>query len=136
MREAVEGIGALEHSQIRDVEALDVHFHHDTFEEHVKALEVWRAEMPEEAANCRVFKGSEAAKVLSFLRIFFSFSFAAENLRGQMFQVSEKVVGVIAYPAGAAHPYRTVTSIFANLLTRYPDRQVVTVTFAHNTVFC
>jgi hypothetical protein len=73
MREAVEGIGALEHSQIRDVEALDVHFHHDTFEEHVKALEVWRAEMPEEAANCRVFKGSEAAKVLSFLRIFFLF---------------------------------------------------------------
>jgi hypothetical protein len=70
MREAVEGIGALEHSQIRDVEALNVHFHPNTFEEHVKELEVWRAEMPKEAANCRVFKGSEAAKVLSFLRIF------------------------------------------------------------------
>ncbi|KAH9982041.1 FAD dependent oxidoreductase-domain-containing protein [Lactifluus volemus] len=101
MREAVEGIGALEHSQIRDVEALNVHFHPNTFEEHVKELEVWRAEMPKEAANCRVFKGSEAAK---------------------MFQLSEKVVGVVTYPGGAAHPYRTVTCIFADLLKRYPDR--------------
>jgi hypothetical protein len=76
MREAVEGIGALEHSQIRDVEKLDVHFHPDPFEEHLEALNVWRADMPEEAANCRVFKGREAAKVLSFLG--FLFSFAAE----------------------------------------------------------
>jgi hypothetical protein len=34
--------------------------------------------MPEEAANCRVFKGCEATKVLSFLENFPSFS--AEEL--------------------------------------------------------
>lgn len=39
-----------------------------------------------------------------------------------MFQLSEHVVGVIASPGGAAHPYRTVTSAFADLLNRYPDR--------------
>jgi len=39
-----------------------------------------------------------------------------------MFQLSERVVGVIACPGGAAHPYRTVTSIFADLLKRYPER--------------
>jgi hypothetical protein len=74
MWEAVEGIGALEHSQIRDGEELDVHFHPDPFEEHLEALHVWRADMPEEAANCRVFKGKEAAKVLSFLGFLFSFA--------------------------------------------------------------
>jgi len=31
-------------------------------------------------------------------------------------------VGVIASPGGACHPYRIVTSIFADLLNRYPDR--------------
>jgi hypothetical protein len=39
-----------------------------------------------------------------------------------MFQLSEDVVGVIVSPGGAAHPYRTVTTIFADLLNRYPDQ--------------
>ena len=39
-----------------------------------------------------------------------------------MFRLSERVVGVIASPGGAVHPYRTVTSIFADLLKRYPER--------------
>lgn len=63
LREAVEEIGALDHSQIRDVENLDVYFDHDTFKKEVQALEVWRKDMPEEAADCRVIEGSEAAKV-------------------------------------------------------------------------
>jgi hypothetical protein len=63
LREAVEEIGALDHSQIRDVEKLDVYFDHDTFEEEAQALEVWRQDMPEEAADSRVIAGSEAAKV-------------------------------------------------------------------------
>jgi hypothetical protein len=63
LREAVEEIGALDHSQIRDVEDLDVYFDHDTFKEDVQALEVWRKDMPEEAADSRVIEGSEAAKV-------------------------------------------------------------------------
>ena len=63
LREAVEEIGALDHSQIRNVEDLDVYFDHDTFKEDVRALEVWRKDMPEEAADSRVIEGSEAAKV-------------------------------------------------------------------------
>jgi hypothetical protein len=63
LREAVEEIDALDHSQIRDVEKLDVYFDHDTFKEAVQALEVWRKDMPEEAADSRVIEGSEAAKV-------------------------------------------------------------------------
>jgi hypothetical protein len=63
LREAVEEIGALDHSQIRDVEDLDVYFDHDTFKEDVQAFEVWRKDMPEEAADSRVIEGSEAAKV-------------------------------------------------------------------------
>jgi hypothetical protein len=63
LREAVEDIGALDHSQIRDVEKLDVFFDHDTFEGEIKALEAWRKDMPKEAAETRVVEGSEAAKV-------------------------------------------------------------------------
>jgi hypothetical protein len=63
LREAVEDIGALDHSQIREVEKLDVFFDHDTFKGEVKAFEVWRKDMPEEAAEIRVVEGSEAAKV-------------------------------------------------------------------------
>lgn len=40
----------------------------------------------------------------------------------QRFQLSDLVVGVIASPGGAVHPYRTVTSIWKNLLQRYPDQ--------------
>lgn len=63
VREAVEATGALDYSQIRDVEKLDIHFTRDTFEEHLKALEVWRTDMPEEAEGFHVIRGSEAAKV-------------------------------------------------------------------------
>ena len=63
LREAIEEIGALDHSQIRDVEHLDVHFEHDTFEEQVIGLEAWRKDMPEESEGCRIIEGNEAAKV-------------------------------------------------------------------------
>lgn len=64
LRQAVEDIGAVDHSQIRDTEMLDVYFDRDTFDKEVKALEAWRKDMPEEAATCRVVEGSEAAKVV------------------------------------------------------------------------
>jgi hypothetical protein len=64
LREAVEDIGALEHSQIRDTEQLDIYFERDTFDKEVKALEAWRKDMPEEAEVSRVVEGSEAAKVV------------------------------------------------------------------------
>jgi hypothetical protein len=71
LREAVEEGGALNHSQIRDVEKLDVYFDDDTFKEEVEALEVWRKDMPEEAADSRVIEGSEAAKVtIRFLLLY------------------------------------------------------------------
>ncbi|KAH9064955.1 FAD dependent oxidoreductase [Lactarius vividus] len=101
VRGAVEDIGVLDYSQVRDVEKLDVYFDRGSFEENLKALEEWKADMPDEAAGCYVFEGKEATK---------------------RFQLSELVVGVIVSPGGAAHPYRTVTSIFKNLLQRYPDQ--------------
>ena len=63
LREAVKDIDALDHSQIRDVEMLDVYFNQDKFKEEVKALDIWRNDMPEEAADTRVVEGREAAKV-------------------------------------------------------------------------
>ncbi|KAF8266643.1 FAD dependent oxidoreductase [Lactarius quietus] len=101
LREAVEDISALDYSQVRDVEKLDVYFDQGEFEENLKALEEWKADMPEEAAGFSVFEGKEAT---------------------ERFQLSDLVVGVIASPGGAAHPYRTVTSILKNLLQRYPDQ--------------
>jgi hypothetical protein len=70
MREALQGIGALQHSQIRDVERLDVYFDRGAFEEHVRGLEVWKADMPEEAVTSRVIEASEAIKVSSFTEPF------------------------------------------------------------------
>ena len=70
LHEAVEDVGALDYSQIRDVEHLDVHFEHDTFEEQVKGFEAWRKDMPEESEGCRVIEGNEAAKV-TLTRCFF-----------------------------------------------------------------
>jgi hypothetical protein len=64
LREAVEDIGALDYSQVRDVEKLDVYFDRDTFEENIKALEEWKADMPEEAAGFCVVEGKEATQVL------------------------------------------------------------------------
>ena len=63
LREAVEDIDALDHSQIRDVEKLDVYFNQNEFKEEAEALEIWRNDMPEEAADSRVVEGREAAKV-------------------------------------------------------------------------
>jgi hypothetical protein len=40
----------------------------------------------------------------------------------QMFRLSEQVVAVIVSSGGAVHPYRAVTSIFADLLNQYPDQ--------------
>lgn len=101
LREAVEDIGTLDYSQVRDVEKLDVYFDLGEFEESLKALEEWKLDMPEEAAGFYVVEGKEATK---------------------KFQLSDLVVGVIASPGGAAHPYRTVTSIWKNLLQQYPDQ--------------
>ena len=64
LREAVEDIGALDYSQVRDVEKLDVYFDRVTFEENIKALEEWKADMPEEAAGFCVVEGKDATQVL------------------------------------------------------------------------
>ena len=40
----------------------------------------------------------------------------------QKFGLALQMVGCIVTPAGAAHPYRLVTSILSNLLKRYPTK--------------
>lgn len=121
LREAVEDIGALDYSQVRDVEKLDVYFDRGEFEGGLKALEEWKADMPEEAAGFCVVEGKEATEVLHLSPLSsWGITLIAKNK--QRFQLSDLVVGVIASPGGAAHPYRTVTSILKNLLQRYPDQ--------------
>jgi hypothetical protein len=69
---------------------------------------VYRADTPEEAANYRVFKGSEATKVLSFLK-----NLLLSQLKncGDSFLKRWCASTVVACPAGAVHP----------LPMRYPD---------------
>lgn len=69
LREAVENIGALDYSLVRDVEKLDVYFDRGTFEGSIMALEEWKTDMPEEAASCYVIEGKEAAQVLHLSRV-------------------------------------------------------------------
>ncbi|KAN0121389.1 hypothetical protein V8E52_003285 [Russula decolorans] len=57
--------------------------------------------MSEEAADNRIIESSEAAK---------------------MFRLCEQAEAVIVSSGGAAHPYRAVTSIFADILNQYPDQ--------------
>lgn len=54
----------LDYSQVRDVEKLDVYFNRGEFEESLKALEEWKVDMPEEAADFYVVEGKEATEVL------------------------------------------------------------------------
>ncbi|KAI0050122.1 FAD dependent oxidoreductase [Auriscalpium vulgare] len=110
--------GATECSQIRAVERLDVHFELERYEKMKAALELCKADMPEEARDVYAVDGEDAVKVrqVQFLNVIM---YTIVSL--QRFLLSPQIVGVIAMPAGALHPYRLVTSILSNLLTRYAD---------------
>lgn len=56
----------LDHSQAREVDHLDVYFHEDEYNEVKAALELWRADMPEEARSWEAVDGPEASKVSYF----------------------------------------------------------------------
>ncbi|KAI0063079.1 FAD dependent oxidoreductase [Artomyces pyxidatus] len=100
LRSVAEEEGTSEHSQIRDVESFDVYYSPETYQSEKEALERWRADMPDEARDVHAIDGEEAVK---------------------RYRLALSTVGVIITPAGAAHPYRLVTTILTNLLARNAD---------------
>ncbi|KAA1468309.1 FAD dependent oxidoreductase [Dentipellis sp. KUC8613] len=101
LMQVADEVGAREHSQIREVESLDVFYDLGTFEHEKRALEAWRADMPEEAHGVYALDGSQAI---------------------EKFQLATQTRGCIVTPAGAAHPYRLVTSVLSTLLKKHHDR--------------
>ncbi|KAF9221301.1 DAO-domain-containing protein [Gyrodon lividus] len=83
----------------REVEAVDVYFDETVFAEARRKLNIYKADMTQEAKTYRVWEGAEA--------------------RNQ-FSLSPLAVGCITTRAGAIHPYRFVTSILSRLLEEYP----------------
>ncbi|KAH0548069.1 hypothetical protein GP486_008191 [Trichoglossum hirsutum] len=90
-----EGINA----ECREVETVDLFFHHDVFERNEEVVRELAIDMPDIAARVRTWDVAEARK---------------------NFSVGDHVVGAISYPAGAIWPYRFVTSILRSLLSSYP----------------
>ncbi|KAI0344212.1 FAD dependent oxidoreductase [Trametopsis cervina] len=89
----------LKQSQVRTTEHLEVYYTQDAFDEAVRDLNAWKADMPDEAEGFLAY-GVDAI---------------------QKFELSDNVVGCIWGPGGAIHPYRFVTSLFANLLGRHGE---------------
>lgn len=103
----------------RDVEWLDNYSDQATFKEQVKPLEVWRKDMPGQAAV-----SSREASPQRLLSAFLLGELFLENnayRREQIFQLSEDV-GLIVLHGVASHPYRTVKTTFDDPLNRYPDQ--------------
>ncbi|KAG6333660.1 hypothetical protein ID866_5430 [Astraeus odoratus] len=83
----------------REVEAVDVYYDEETFNEAKRLLKVYKSEMPREAEPYTCIEGEVARK---------------------RYNLSELAIGCITTTAGAVHPYHFVTSIFSRLLEDYP----------------
>ena len=55
--------GIVEHTQIRDVEFLDVYYNLEDFKKAVECLRAWKADMPDEAEGVHTVNGAEAIEV-------------------------------------------------------------------------
>ncbi|KAG6333659.1 hypothetical protein ID866_5429 [Astraeus odoratus] len=84
----------------RAVEAVDVYYDKETFDEAKRMLEVYKADMPEEAGPYTCVEGEAAIKE---------------------YELSELALGCITTTAGAVHPYNFVTGILTRLLEDYPE---------------
>ncbi|KAF5611831.1 FAD dependent oxidoreductase [Fusarium subglutinans] len=95
----------VEVAEVREVETVDVFVEREDFEKAKKQVEDVREWMPEE--RHRVWEAEEARKE---------------------FGVNELVVGAVTYTAGALWPYRLVTSVWNDLLERFPGLSINTHT--------
>ncbi|KAI9763595.1 MAG: hypothetical protein M1840_000389 [Geoglossum simile] len=91
-----EGVSA----ECREVETVDLFFHHDVFDEAREAAQSLANGIPDLAAKMHSWGAAEARKA---------------------FSVGDHVVGAISYPAGAVWPYRLITAILWSLLSSYPS---------------
>ena len=63
LQRVAEEEGILDHSQIRDVEGLDVYCTQDKYQMEKEAYEVWKTDMPKEAEGVYCVDGDEAIEV-------------------------------------------------------------------------
>ncbi|KAF4456424.1 hypothetical protein F53441_1428 [Fusarium austroafricanum] len=94
-----------EKAEVREVETVDVFVEKKDFEKAKKQVDEVRKWMPEE--ECKVWEAEEARNE---------------------FGVNELAVGVVSYSAGALWPYRLVTSVWNDLLERFPGLSINTHT--------
>lgn len=85
----------------REVEAVDVYYDEETFEEAKRLLKVYKRDMPVEAEPYECLGGEAARK---------------------RYQLSEYALGCITTRAGAVHPYRFVAGVLARLLEDHPNQ--------------
>jgi len=97
----------VELSQCREVDNLDVYFTEEQWTDVKEALEIWKADMPEEAHSWVAVDG---------------------KLAGKVFGLSSEIAGCIHGEGGAMHPYRFVTALQAKLLARHSNFSVFTHT--------
>ncbi|KAF5377204.1 hypothetical protein D9615_006477 [Tricholomella constricta] len=90
--------GLLEDSQCREVEAFDVFHDPKTFQTAKTKLAEYRADLPVESKDFRIYEGDDAIKEL---------------------QLSKDTAGCLSTRAGAVHPYRLFTGILSRLLREY-----------------
>ncbi|KAH7884298.1 FAD dependent oxidoreductase [Phlebopus sp. FC_14] len=100
LRRVAEEESILEESQWREVEAVDAFYNRELFEKAKEKVLRYQRDLPFEASHHRVCESEEAV---------------------QTYHLASDAVGCIASGAGAIHPYRFVTGILSNLLSRYAD---------------
>ncbi|KAG9586981.1 DAO-domain-containing protein, partial [Aureobasidium melanogenum] len=96
-------------AECRVVETVDLFFDQKTFDDVCQTVAKLKTHIPEHQS--RIYQAAEAQK-----------KFAASN----------QVVGAYSYQAGALWPYRLVTSVWNELLNKYPDQLTIET---HTTVF-
>jgi glycine/D-amino acid oxidase-like deaminating enzyme len=87
------------HSEMREVETLDVFYDQSGFEKAVKHLNLYLRDFPDEKATWCVYKGQEAQTKFSLPR----------------------ACGVFVFKAGAAAPYNLITTALAQLASRHSN---------------
>ncbi|KAM5385245.1 hypothetical protein ACJZ2D_001206 [Fusarium nematophilum] len=107
--------------EVREVQTVDLFLEREDFEKAKENVEEMREWMPEE--ECRIWEADEARKEVSF-----EHHVESQSLMNVQFGVNDLVVGAISYSAGALWPYRLVTGVWNDLLTRFPNLSISTST--------
>ncbi|KAG9314934.1 FAD dependent oxidoreductase [Chiua virens] len=99
-RRAAEEEGVMEESQWRQVESVDAFFDQELFTKAKAKVQAYQQALPFEASHHQVYESADAT---------------------QKYKLASDAVGCVVSGAGAMHPYKFVTGILSNLLSRYPE---------------